>query len=307
MQENSIVMINLGCQVMRKMINFFDRCRFIDIHYHADPDLYQRRYGAMEVGKIYQQLNGAVVLKSHLGATSVQATLAQKEGLPVFPSLVLNKISGGINYRSVIKALSEYQASIPSKMIVHLPTITGRKHNSTLQRKMSTSYSEETLLEPEIIFNSDGKLKSAVIDILKMTRDYPIILSSGHARKDEVMSLLEACEHYHVPALLLNQPANPLTGLYFSELMTIVDQYNFVFVEQTALTYLLSYQDKSDFKNVLRDVPRVVYSSDLGQTSQMDIDCWLLNSDKWFEEFLISNNRREEICVINPSRLLALS
>lgn len=289
------------------MTNFFHRYHFIDIHYHADPDLYHRRHSIMEIGKIYKKLNGAVVLKSHLGATAIQATIAQKEGFPVFPSLVLNKITGGIHYRSIIRALSEYQSSIPSKMIVHLPTVTGRKHHSKLSRKMRNPHLEEKLLEPETIFNNDGKLKSELIDILKMTRDYPIVLSSGHASKEEVIHLLEMCEKHNVPALLLNQPAHPLTGLYFPDLMEMTKRYDFIFVEQTALTYLLSYQGKNDFENVLRDVPRVVYSSDLGQVSQMDIDQWLLSSQKWFEEFSISHNRKEEICVINPSHLLAIS
>ncbi|TAK75003.1 MAG: hypothetical protein EPO11_06140, partial [Gammaproteobacteria bacterium] len=91
------------------MVFSLDQADFIDIHYHANPDLYKRRYSAIEAGKLYQYQKGAVVLKSHLGATSIHASLAQQEGLPVFPSIVLNAISGGIHYRSVLQALCEYQ------------------------------------------------------------------------------------------------------------------------------------------------------------------------------------------------------
>lgn len=283
-----------------------DQYSFIDIHYHADPDLYKRRHSVIEAGKIYQRENGAVVLKSHLGATSIQATIAQKEGLPVFPSIVLNKIAGGIHYKPIIKALSEYQPIIPSKMIVHLPTITGRQHKSSLSREMTHLNLSDELCQPETIFDSHGKLKSNLKDIFKLARDYPIVLSSGHASKEETYALLEACLTFNISSLLLNQPANPLTGLEYNDLIQIVKDNDFAWIEQTALTYLLSYQEKSDFLNVLRDLPRVIYSSDLGQTNQIDIAEWLEISKKWFSELSLSHQRKEKICRTNPWQLLKI-
>ncbi|RDI37586.1 DUF6282 family protein [Aquicella lusitana] len=285
--------------------HFFDQCSFIDIHYHADPDLYKRRYSSIDVGREYQKLNGAVVLKSHLGSTAAQATIAQREGLPVFPSLVLNKIAGGIHYRPIIRALAEYQPIIPSKMIIHLPTMTGRKHTSKLSRQLTSPLLSGELCQPETIFNADGKLKSELDDIFKLAKDYPIVLSSGHASKEEVFALIDACGQFDVP-LLLNQPANPLTGLSAAALMEIAQTYPFVWTEQTALTYLLSYQDQQDFRSVLQTIPQVIYSSDLGQTSQMDVTEWVTASDQWFSDFSISTTRKAEICLTNPSQLLKM-
>jgi len=288
------------------MSNQFNQYKFIDIHYHADPDLYRRRYDMIGAGKQYQALSGAVVLKSHLGATALQATIAQKEGLPVFPSITLNKITGGIHYRPIIKALSEYQPTIPSRMIVHLPTITGRKHTSHLSRELVFPDLADELCQPETIFNAQGKLKSELHDIFKLARDYPISLSSGHASREELEGLLEACAKFNVPFLLLNQPANPLMGLKAKDLIVITENYNFAWIEQTSLTYLLSYQDKHDFSTVLRDVPRVIYSSDLGQTSQMDVPEWVQRSKQWFSELMLSTLRKDEICLRNPITLLKI-
>lgn len=285
--------------------HFFDQCNFIDIHYHADPDLYKRRHNAIEVGKKYQQVQGAVFLKSHLGSTAAQATIAQQEGLPVFPSIVLNNIAGGISYRAIIRALSEYQPVIPSKMIVHLPTITGRRHNSTLSRQFVYPSWSDTLCQPETIFDSNGNVKAALIDILKLAKDWPIVLSSGHASREEIFALIDVFSQYNVP-LLLNQPANPLTGLKADELRQLVNAYPFLWIEQTSLTYLLSYQDQNDFCSVLKDIPQVIYSSDLGQPSQMDVLEWLDASTQWFTNFLISTARKAEICLSNPSQLLKI-
>lgn len=283
----------------------FDQFNFIDIHYHANPDLYERLYNILEVGEYYKQLNGAVVLKSHIGSTAAQATIAQQAGLPVFGSIVLNKIAGGIHYRPILQALSEYQPIIPAKLIVHLPTITGRKHKSNLSRTIKYPYLGDFLTKPETIFNEDGKLKTELIDILKLTRDYPIVLSTGHTSKEETYALIETCEQWNVPALLLNQPANPLTGLKASELNEIAKS-SLAWIEQTSLTYLLSYQDENDFSTVLKEIPRVIYSSDLGQTTQMNIEDWVKTSQEWFTRFEISTSRKAEICLLNPIQLLKI-
>ncbi len=279
--------------------------KFIDIHYHADPDLYERRWDAIKAGQLYETLNGAVVLKSHLGATSAQATLAQKMDLPIFSSLVLNHIAGGINYRVILHALSEYQPLTAAKMIVHFPTITGRTIQSKLSRRLTHPYLSEHSLKSETLFNPQQRLRKEVIDILKMANDYPIVLSTGHASREEVYSLIDACIQYHVPALLLNQPANPLTGLNAQDL-NILTKNELIWVEQTALTYLLKHQDKEDFSTVLTSIPRVIYSSDLGQMDQMDVPDWLAFSKQIFSELRLSTQRQDELMRANALALLSL-
>lgn len=278
---------------------------FVDIHYHAGPDLYNRRWDAIEAGTIYQRLNGAVVLKSHLGSTGVQATLAQKMELPVFPSLVLNHIAGGISHRTILHALSEYQPIIKTRMIVDFPTITGRAIQSKLSRAFTYEYLSKHTLKSETIFNTRQQLRKEVLDVLRMACDYPIVLSTGHASQNEVYALVDACIQLNVPALLLNQPANPLTGLN-AEALNDLTKNEFIWVEQTALTYLLGHQEREDFSKVLTSIPRVIYSSDLGQTSQMDIPNWLAFSKQTFIEMGLSAQRQDELLRANALTLLSL-
>lgn len=286
-------------------MNTLDNYKFIDIHYHANPDLYIRRCDAIEAGTIYQSANGAVVLKSHLGSTSIQASLAQNLGLPVLPSLVLNSIAGGINFRVIMRALNEYQPLIAAKMIVHFPTITGRDFQSKLTRQLTHPDLKKHSHLSETLFSSKHELRQEVIDILKTAQDYPIVLSTGHASRDEVYRLIDACARYKVQTLLLNQPAHPLTGLKASELKELSEN-EFVWVEQTALTYLLGHQDKDDFSKVLTSVPRVIYSSDLGQTNQMDVVNWLNYSETLFSDLEISSVRKDELMRKNAVELLRL-
>ncbi len=277
---------------------------FIDVHYHSNPDLYQRRYDAMTVGQHYKKHQGAVVLKSHLGATSVQASLAQAQGLPVLASVVLNDIAGGLDYKVVVRALMEYQPIIQARLIVHLPTITGRKYHSKLKRQLRHEQFAGFSQKPLTVFDDHHRLKPEVKELIRLSANEPVVLSTGHASKEETYALLEESSRYAGCRLMLNQPANPLTGLKAPELAQIAGQPN-VFIEQTALTYLLGHQTEQDFSQVLLTVPRVVYSSDLGQTSQMDIDDFFCSSKQYFERFAIPAQRVLDICKNHPVEMLA--
>ena len=79
-----------------------------------------------------------------------------------------------------------------------------------------------------------------------------------------------------------------------------------MYAEQTALPYLLGYQDWDDFAAVLAKVPRALYSSDLGQTSQMDIGEWTTRSRDWFEKAGLDEGRITEVVRDAPLRMLSL-
>ena len=276
---------------------------FLDVHYHTNPDLYKRRGSAIETGRIYKELNGAVILKSHLGSTVQSSVICQAEGLPVYSSIVLNKIAGGLNYKTVLRALSESDTFGEFSLLVHLPTITNTNHKSHLKRDFSNEIAAQYAEEAEpIVINK--KLRKEVSDILKMSNDFPIVISTGHATKAEIMLIIEECYKLNIKKLMLNQPANPITGLKFEDLKYLCDAHKFLWVEQTALTYLLKYQTWDDFESVLQYLPRVLYSSDLGQTSQPDIYQWRALTDKWFEEAGLSKVRIKEISLDNPLQLI---
>lgn len=277
---------------------------FIDIHYHADPDFYLRRYNAIAAGKIYRNLQGAVVLKSHLGSTAVTATLCQSEGLPVYSSLVLNKIAGGIDYRVVMRTLSERSASNDLLLLVHLPTIVKTTHTSKLKRKYANEFIADYANEVEPVTIDGKSLRPEVIDILKMSNDFPIVISTGHANQHELELIIEACDKLGIKKLLLNQPASPITGLKLKQLQAMSNMYHFIWTEQTSLTYLLGYQEWDDFMSVLTSLPRVIYSSDLGQIEQLDINEWLSISKEWFNKMKISQTKIREIMLDNPLKLL---
>jgi hypothetical protein len=281
------------------------QARFVDVHYHVGPDAYIRRHTAAAAGARYAELGGWVVLKNHLGSTAAQAWEARQQGLPVSGSVVLNDIAGGLDPRAVVRAVIQHGEDSGLRLIVHLPTVTGRSHRSRLARAHSHPLLDRDGLRPLTVTDGSGTLRPEVRELLRMARDLPVVLSTGHADGHEVRLLVEEAVRLDVPRLMLNQPANPLTGLAYKDLIDLASADQ-VYTEQTALTYLLGYQDGTDFADVLAHLPRVVYSSDLGQTSQMGIGQWAARSQEWFAAAELSEQRITDITRTVPLRMLSV-
>lgn len=281
------------------------RLRFLDIHYHAAPDLFTRRHGAITAGQLYQQQSGGVILKNHLGSSVAAAHAARELDLPVFPSLVLNPISGGPQWRTIIQALAQHQDLNMGRLLVHLPTFTNTQHISKLARCYSNRYAAHDTITPYSFCDARGKLRKPLIELMHIAKDHPLVLSTGHANRNEVYQLIEVAAQIGLPRLMLNQPASPMTGLTASDLLALGSE-SWLYIEQTALTYLLGYQSWDDFAATLKKVPNLIYSSDLGQPSQMDIGAWWNTSCEWFAQANIDAKRIDTICLNTPLAMLAV-
>lgn len=141
------------------------------------------------------------------------------------------------------------------------------------------------------------------VSALHFARHHDIVLSSGHTTKDQTLRLIEAVERVGGCRLMLNQPANPITGFSATELRA-PGEYDWLYVEQCALTLYLGYQTPQDMYDVLTQVNNVVYSSDLGQPGQPDIGEWLEDSRRWFLAAGLSAERIDTVTRLNPLRML---
>lgn len=277
--------------------------RFVDVHYHVGPDAYLRRHTAATAGAVYAEHGGWVVLKNHLGSTAAQAWEARQQGLPVSGSVVLNDLAGGFDPRAVEQAVIQHGEDSGLRLLVHLPTVTGRSHRSRLARTPSHPLLKDGQ-RPLTVSDGRGELRPEVRELLRAARDLPVVVSTGHADGHEVRLLVEEAVRLDL-RLMLNQPANPMTGLTCKDLVEVAAAEQ-VWTEQTALTYLLEYQDWEDFAEVLSALPRTVYSSDLGQPSQLDIAPWLTASEEWFGRAGLTPGRIDEITRAAPLEMLRL-
>ncbi|AOM40387.1 DUF6282 family protein [Xenorhabdus hominickii] len=289
----------------QKFIEYWGKkFNFLDIHYHARPDSYVRRYNVLEAGREYARHNGGVVLKNHLGNVAALSSLAQEEGLPVFGSVVLNAAAGGMTTNSVIQALSQYQFDEAPRLLVHLPTIVPTNHKSVMKRAWANTAAHTCAQQYLSVVDSNGRVRKEVHELIRFAQQYDVVLSSGHASCYEVMQLIDTITAAGGCRFMLNQPASPITGLKAKDLKEL-GEHDWLYVEQTALTIYLGYQTTEDFFEVLSEVNNVVYSSDLGQPVQPDIDKWLSDSKCWFKMAGLSESHIRDISLLNPLRMLA--
>lgn len=291
------------------MSEFFDywngRLEFLDVHYHVDADQFKRRYNAVQAGEIYRKLKGGVVLKNHLGNCASLASLAQSFDLPVFGSTVLNDISGGLSIQPIKNALCQYDFKHKGRMLVHFPTIVPNKHKSKLIRSYANEHVVEFANRPIAITNDDGKLLDSVKKIIEFAADHNIVISTGHASKNEIYTLVDYVDACNSDVrVMLNQPANPITGISAKELRQF-NELDWLYSEQTALTLLLGYQSFDDFSDVVANQKNLIYSSDLGQVSQMDIQEWRSQSEIWFKTIELTKSRVKEISLTTQLKMLS--
>lgn len=282
-----------------------EKLDFLDVHYHANPDVYKRKFNAIQVGNEYQKINGGVVIKSHLGCTCAVASTAQSMGLPVFGSVALNCIAGGLDKRIIKQSLSYYNNNHNcGRLIVDLPTVVTAQHHSKLQRTYSNEAVERFAQNPCDIIDENHNLLPKIERLLDFCKSENVVLTSGHATRKQVEQLVKLSLKKGGVRLLLNQPANPMTKMDAAALKNL-GNHDWLYVEQTALTLLLGYQTKEDFDEVLGSVQNVVYSSDLGQLNQMLPDEWRTESKAWFESAGLASARVQEITLLNPLKMLA--
>ncbi|MFF5983902.1 DUF6282 family protein [Streptomyces olindensis] len=279
--------------------------RVVDVHYHAGPDLYRRRLTTGGAGRAYADIDGWVVIKSHLGCTAASAWEARQEGLPVSGTVVLNDLAGGVHPRVMEQAVYTHGEDSPARLVVHLPTLVGPAHASRLRRQPFHPRLDPDRWRGARVTDDSGRLRRPVREVLRAARDLPVVLATGHCDREETLRVVEEAARLELPRLLLTHPTHPMTGLTLDDLARIADVPG-VHVEVTALTLLLGHRDARHLGDVVRAHPRVVFSSDLGQPDQPDPAAWLTTSERWFAEAGLTPQQVRAVTSLNPAALLAL-
>ena len=105
----------------------------VDVHVHADPELFGRIGDAVEVARRCEAAGmRALVFKAHHEGTMTRAHFANRQltTLRAYGGLVLNDFVGGINPTAVQAALEL------GARIIWAPTMHSRHHEETFGRSM---------------------------------------------------------------------------------------------------------------------------------------------------------------------------
>jgi hypothetical protein len=175
-----------------------DLSGLVDMHIHTAPDDVPRLLDDLEAARQAAAVGmRAILLKSHVTCTADRAAIAEKvvKGISVRGSLVLNCAVGGLNPAAVEAALR-----LGAKM-VYMPTRSARASDG---RKGNL-----TVWEP----GTEGKLSTAVLDIISLIAEADAALGTGHLSVPETVAVVKAARDAGSRKIVVTHPDSFLVNM----------------------------------------------------------------------------------------------
>jgi hypothetical protein len=164
----------------------------IDLHFHAGPDVRERKLTYLEAALQAQEAGmKAILTKSHSTITADIASLIQPlaKNILVFGGIALNYPLGGLNPAAVERALK-----LGARQ-VWMPTLDA-----------ANQYRYEKKRGGIMILNREGGLKKEVMAILYILRKHDVILSTGHLSQHESIRLIREARKRGIQKILVTHP-----------------------------------------------------------------------------------------------------
>jgi len=289
-------------------ISFLKDC--IDLHIHVGPD-YIPRYGdSIKLGTDASYVGmKAIVIKQHLASTVSSAYLATKvvQNTLVFGGIALNEPTGGLNSRSVIAT-----AKSGGKMI-WLPTVDAeyaikkaKKGHWIKHYVNSSAFGCER--KGINILNKEGELKSEAKDILKICKEYDIILGSGHISPEESIALAKESASIGYKKLEITHPNAWLEDFTIRVMKELTDLGATLTLSYGACSTHTGRQDIWEIVSIVKEIGarHCCLITDYGQT----VNASPVEGYRVFCQHLlnygISNEDLNLMARVNPSRLLGI-
>jgi hypothetical protein len=246
----------------------------IDIHAHGHPEFTTRIRGRVtdvEWTRLAAEAGmRAFVIKSHSFPTVDRALLlrASAPGIDVFGGIALNHPVGGLNPLAV-----DIVGELGGK-VVWMPTWGSKNDLSKSQLYVARLRAYVSALG-DAVPNADagievmegGRLKAIVKDIVRITRNHRMAVSSGHLSVRESLALVDECTAQGVP-FLLTHPFLPTIDASLEDQKEVARRGGYV--EQCFITTMPMHQSL-DIRKIVEAIEavgpeRTVLATDATQT-----------------------------------------
>ena len=234
----------------------------IDMHIHPGPDfLAERPLDSIQIARIAENAGmGGIVLKSFSYNTASDAYLIEKnlmENLRVFGSVVIGyTTTGGLEYAA---ETIEAMAKIGCK-VVWFPAMDAKWCRDYLGREGGI-----------YILKEDGTLKDEVRDILKVVKEYGLVVCSGHMSYKESTKMFDAAIELGITKMVATHPLAELSRFTLEEIKELADKG--VYIEHVYGTLMprLGNMDPSDYVDCVKMVgaEKSLMGTDLAQVWDM--------------------------------------
>lgn len=272
----------------------------IDMHIHPGPDPNaERPIDSIKVAKLAQEAGMAgVVLKSFFYPTASDAWLIQNNITPdimVAGSIVISyTTTGGLSYAA--KTI-ETNAKIGCK-VVWFPAMDARHCCSYLGQDGGIC-----------ILEDDGRLKPEVHEILKVIKEYDMVVASGHMSYPETAALFDAAATLGITKMVATHPLAGLSRFTLDEIKALAAKGACIEHVYGTLMPRLGNMDPSDYVDCIKAVgaEHCIMGTDLAQVWDVDPAAGMRIFIAMMLQFGCTPEEVELMVKINPAKLLGIS
>lgn len=268
-EEDEMVMADTATDELHHQVNDILRGG-VDPHVHSGPSIAPRALDHLELARQLSEAGFvAAVTKDHDYSGVVPAQMIRRHhpelSTRIYSSIVLNNVVGGLNPYAV-----EHTAALGGK-IVWLPTLAAENHlrwekTSGWAHPASTQKMRAATAVP--LFDTDGKMRPELLDILDVIAANDMVLASGHIHVSETKTVFAEALKRGVERLIFTHPED-IVGATPEDAHEIADMG--AYIEHSLAFFLdgskFQTRNRSDFKSHIDAVgtARTILCSDLGQ------------------------------------------
>ncbi len=272
----------------------------IDMHIHPGPDPNaERPIDSIKVAKLAQEAGMAgVVLKSFFYPTVSDAFLIQNNITPditVAGSIVISyTTTGGLAYAA--KTI-ETNAKIGCRF-VWFPAMDAKHCRSYLGQEGGIW-----------ILDENGSLKTEVYDILKVIKEYDMVVASGHMSYEETTVLFDAAVSMGITKMIATHPLAELSLFTMDQIKELAAKG--VYIEHVYGTLMprLGNMDPSDYVDCVKEIgaEHCVMGTDLAQVWDVDPATGMRLFIAMMLQFGCTPEEVSLMAKENPAKLLGLN
>lgn len=268
-----------------------------DLHIHTSPDVVPRRCTDEELAERLSRCKMAgFAIKCHFSETAARAAILQAKypGMKIVGGITLNRQAGGINPNAVERA-----AMLGAKF-VWFPTLEAFGY----QKYHHRNDPDADLSMYIRILDSEGKLISAVDDVLDVANAYHMVVATGHIGAEEGIALVAEARKKGIKKIVVTHADNPATYYSVSQQKRCAQMG--AMIEHSYFTMAKGYTTAAKMKQQIEAVgsENVYLSTDLGQTCFDYPDVGLADYAKQLLQAGVSISDLGKMMKQNPAELL---
>lgn len=275
----------------------------VDLHVHSHPDIRERAYTDFQLMEAGRRVGArAIVIKTHHGTTMDRAYLVNEynkkvygdNNFEMFGGITLNAAVGGFNVVAVETALK-----LGAK-IVWMPTTYAANHLAAYGKTGGIKCIDE-----------NKNILPEVEEILKLIKEYDVILGTGHISCEEIFILVKKAKEMGIDKIVITHPEFWVVGMSHEDQIKIVKEYD-VYLERCFAQPMGGGVYKSNLEDNYQIIKKVgcnnvIVDTDGGQVENPNWEIAFEQYMQYLSDKGISDEELEIMTIKNASKLLGIN